>query len=81
MYALHFERLEKPLRLIDGSISYGELETCELVPYVTLKNLVYVGMRDATQKEEREIEYKFEREIRARNAQDKALLHGYTLCE
>lgn len=72
LYVLHYTPREKPMRLVDGSVSYGELETFEIIPDSARPHLVYVGMRDATDKEEREIEYKLERESKARNTVDRA---------
>lgn len=74
-YVLHYAPLDNPVQLIDGSISYGELETFEMVPDIALPYLVYVGMRDATDKEEREIEFKVERERELRNRYE--TLGGY----
>lgn len=71
LYVLHYTPLEEPMKLIAGGMSYGELETFELVPHGALRHLAYVGMRDATDKEEREIEYKLEREVKARNLLDR----------
>lgn len=80
LYIVHYEPLKKPEQLINGDISYGELETFELVPDSALPYLSYVGMRDADDKEEREIEYKVKSESAARSTFDKNAEYdcGYT---
>lgn len=54
----------KPMKCIGGYVSYGELELIALPPENYEKHLIYIGWRDATDDEEREIRWRKMREKR-----------------